>query len=182
MHANTVLVRCALEDQSFEHTILLLCISKPHLVQASMSTRLSNHTCAWIHTYKNGGYRYFKHLCPVVISNSNPVSEYWHEYPALKLSSMSHSSALILVHIIKNNFNSTYCPCLIVTGRPQIDSYCSCIEDVRSKYCFTCYYVCLSQMFSIKLQFRNLLYKAVSVAATGKACIIPPPTRNFAAV
>ena len=48
--------------------------------------------------------------------NSISVSEYWHKYPALKLSSISHSSALILVHIIKNNFNSAYCPDSTVTG------------------------------------------------------------------
>ena len=40
-----------------------------------------NHTCAWIRTCKNGGYHYFRHLCSVVISNSIPVSEYWHKDP-----------------------------------------------------------------------------------------------------
>ena len=34
----------------------------------------------------------------------------------LKLSAMSRSNALILVHIIKNNFNIAYCACFIVTG------------------------------------------------------------------
>ena len=96
--------------------LLLLHISKPHLVPAGMSTRVANHTHAWIHMCKNGGYHYFKRLFSVVISNSNPLSEYRHKYPTLKLSSMSRSSALILVHIIKNNFNSAYCSCLIVTG------------------------------------------------------------------
>ena len=81
-----------------------------------VATRVADHTCACRHMCKNGGYRYFKRLCPVVISNSNPLSEYWHKYPTLKLSSMSHSSALIMVCMIKNNFNSAYCPCLIVTG------------------------------------------------------------------
>ena len=115
--------------------LLLLCISKPHLVQASTSTRVANQACAWTHTCKNGGYHYFKGLCPVVISNSNPLLEYWNKYPTLKLSSMSHSSALILERIIKNNFNSLYCSCLIVTANtvPQIDSYCTCAGDVRNK-------------------------------------------------
>ena len=88
--------------------LVLLCISKPHLVQAATSMRVANHIHAWTHTRKNDGYRYLKRLCPVVISNSNPLSEYWHKYPALKLSSMPRSSALILAHIIKNNFNSVY--------------------------------------------------------------------------
>ena len=116
--------------------LLLLHISKPHLVQSGTSTRVANQACAWTHTYKNGGYHYFKHLCPVVISNSNPLLEYWHKYPTLKLSQCYiRSSALILEHIIKNNFNCAYCSCLIVTAStvPQIDSYCTCAGDVRSK-------------------------------------------------
>ena len=68
-----------------------------------------------IRTCKNGGYHNFKCRCAVVIGNSNPVLEYWHKYPALKLFSMSRSSALILAHIIKNNFNSAHCPCLMIT-------------------------------------------------------------------
>ena len=98
------------------YPVFLLCISKPHLVQASLSTRVANHTHAWTHTCKNGGYCYFKLLCLVVISNSNSVSEYWHKYPTFKLSSLSHSSTLILAHIIMNNFNSAYCPCSIIKG------------------------------------------------------------------
>ena len=93
--------------------LLLFCISKLYLVQAGMSTRVTNHTCAWAHMCKNRGHRYFKHHCPVVISNLNAVPEYWHKYPASKLSSMSRSSVLILAHIIKNNVNSAYCPCFI---------------------------------------------------------------------
>ena len=93
----------------------LLCISKLHLVQG-LSTRLVNHTCAWTHACKNGGYHYFTCLYQVVISNSISVLEYWHKYPALKLSSISWSSALILAYIIKNNFNSPYCPVSIVTS------------------------------------------------------------------
>ena len=81
-----------------------------------MSTSVVNHTRGWTHMCKTDGYRYFKCLCPVVISNSNPLSEYWHKYTVLKLSSMSRSSALILMHIIKNNFNSAYCLCIIITG------------------------------------------------------------------
>ena len=73
-------------------------------------TEVANHTLAWTHMWKNGGYHY------LVISISIPVSEYWHKYPMLKLSSISCSSALILAHIIKNIFNSAYYPCLIVTG------------------------------------------------------------------
>ena len=106
-------------------------VIKPHLVQAGTSMRVANHTRAWTHTCKNGGSCYFKHLCPVVISNLNHLLEYWHNYPMLKLSSMSCSSALILAHIIKNNFNSAYCSYLHVV--PQIDSYCMCAGDVRSK-------------------------------------------------
>ena len=87
--------------------LLLFRISKPKLVQG-LSKRLTNHTC------KNGGYRYFMPLYPVVISNSISVSEYWHKYPTLKLSSISCSSTLILVHIIKNNFNSASCPGFLV--------------------------------------------------------------------
>ena len=37
-------------------------------------------------------------------------------------------------------------------------------------------------MFSKNLQFRNLLYKAVSVAVTGEVCILLPHTKNSAAV
>ena len=84
--------------------LLLPCISKPHLFQAGTSMRVANHTRAWTRMCKNGGYRYFKRLCPVVISNLNPLLEYWHKYPVLKLSSMSSSSALILVYIIRNKF------------------------------------------------------------------------------
>ena len=87
------------------NVILLLHISKPHFVQG-LSVILANHMHAWTHTCKNGGYSYFTCLYPVVSSNSNPVLQYWHKYPMLKLSSISRSSALILVHIIKNNFNS----------------------------------------------------------------------------
>ena len=76
----------ASEDRSFEHTIST-CISKPHLVQAGLSVRVANRTHAWTHMNKNGGYHYFNHLYPVIISNSISVSEYWHKYPQLKLSS-----------------------------------------------------------------------------------------------
>ena len=76
--------------------LLLLCISMPHLVQG-LSTRLANHMRAWTHTCKNGGYRYFTRVHPVVINNSMKVLEYWHKYPTLKLSLISHSSTLILV-------------------------------------------------------------------------------------
>ena len=75
--------------------LFLLRVSKPHLVQAGTSTRVANYTRAWTHTCKNGGYRYLKLLCPVVISNSNPLSEYWHKYPALKLSSMCDSRIFV---------------------------------------------------------------------------------------
>ena len=43
--------------------ILLLHINKPHLVQAGRNARVENP----VHTSKNGGYRYFKRLCPAVI-------------------------------------------------------------------------------------------------------------------
>ena len=66
--------------------ILLLCVSKPHFIQDSMSMRIINHTHAWTHMCKNRGCRYFKRLCPVVISNLIAVLEYWHKYPAIKLS------------------------------------------------------------------------------------------------
>ena len=89
--------------------LLLFHISKPKLVQG-LSKRLTNHIRAWTHTCKNGGYRYFMPRYPVVISNSISVSEYWHECPTLKLSSIPRSSTLILVHVIKNNFNSASCP------------------------------------------------------------------------
>ena len=104
--------------------LLLLCISKLHLVQG-LNTRLANHLCAWTHTCKNGGYRYFTCLYPVVISNSISVSKYWHNYPTLKLSSISHGNA-ILVHIIKNNFNNTYCSGSIVTGTWDWQLMCMC--------------------------------------------------------
>ena len=88
-----------------------------------------------MHTCKKGGYHYFTHLCLVapVISNLVSVLEYWHKYPTLKLSSISHSRVLILAHIIKNNFNTVlivYVPMLQVV--PQINSYCTCIGDLRS--------------------------------------------------
>ena len=56
--------------------LLLLYISKPHLVQAGLSMRLANYTSAQTQTCKNGGYHYFTHLYLVVISNSIPFSEY----------------------------------------------------------------------------------------------------------
>ena len=76
--------------------LLLLRISKPHLVLAGLSKRKLDNMC------KNDGYRYFMHLSLVVISNSNSV--YCPKYPVLKLSSTSCNSALILAHIIKNEF------------------------------------------------------------------------------
>ena len=69
----------------FSSILLLLCISKPRLVQASMSMRVANHTRTWTHMCKNGGYHYFKCLCPVLIGNSNAVLLYQHKYPMLKL-------------------------------------------------------------------------------------------------
>ena len=113
------------------------------------SARMYSLPCSW-------AVPYFTYLYPVVINNSIPVLECWHKYPALKLSSISCSSALILVHIIKNNFNSAYCPCSIVTGT--------------------------SDWHLLYLQFCNLLYQAMSVMATGKACIMLPHRRNFAVV
>ena len=61
--------------------LLLLYISKPHLVQAGLSMRLANHTSAWTQTCKYDGYHYFTRLYPVVISSSISFSEYWHKYP-----------------------------------------------------------------------------------------------------
>ena len=61
--------------------------------------RVTNHTHAWTHTSKNGVYHCFTCLYPVIISNSMKASEYWHKHPVLKLSLISHSSALILAHI-----------------------------------------------------------------------------------
>ena len=84
---------------STSSVLLLLCISKPQ----GLSTTLANHMHAWTHTCKNGGYRYFTCLYLVVISNSISVLVYWHKYPMLNLSSISHSGALMLVNIIKNN-------------------------------------------------------------------------------
>ena len=98
------------------NVLLLLHNSKSHLVQACLSMTVANHMRAQTHTCKNGSYSYFMCLCPVVISNSISVSEYYNKYPSIKLSSISHGSALILAHIIKSNFNSIYCPCSIVTG------------------------------------------------------------------
>ena len=52
-------------------SILLLRISKPHLVQAGgLYESSKSHTC------KNGGYPYFKHFCPAVISSLNPLTDY----------------------------------------------------------------------------------------------------------
>ena len=48
-------------------------ISKPHLVQAGTGTGVANQACAWTQKCKIGGCCYFKSLCPVVISNSNPL-------------------------------------------------------------------------------------------------------------
>ena len=131
-----------------------------------MSTRVANQAHAWMHTCKIGGYHYFEHHCPVVVSNLNPLSEYWHKYPTSKLSSMSHSSALILAHIIKKNFNSGYCSCLIVTGSTldwQVLYMCRrCKKYIVFSLLFI--YLCLSLMCSSKnIQFRNL-----SVVATGE--------------
>ena len=140
MHSsmNITLIHCACNYSvstlriNLSSVLLLLRISKPHLVQAGLSTKVANHTHAWTHTCKNGGYCYFKHLCPVVMSYSNPVLEYWHKYPTLKLSSISHSGALILVHIIMNNLKALIVHVLLLQA-PQIDSYCICAGDVRSK-------------------------------------------------
>ena len=60
---------------STSNILLLLFISKPHLVQ-DHSTRLANHTHAITHMCKNGGYYYFTCFYPVVIHNSISVSEY----------------------------------------------------------------------------------------------------------
>ena len=90
---------------------------------------VTKHTCSWIHTCKNGSYHYFTCLCPAVISNSISMSEYWNNYPMLNISPISRSSALILVHIIENNFNSA----VLLLQVPQIDSYCTCAGDVRRK-------------------------------------------------
>ena len=87
MHANTVLVAVHWRI-NLSSILILLCISKPHLVQAGINTSVANHTRAWTHSCKNGGYYYFMRLCPVVIRKSSPVSEYWHKYSALKLSSI----------------------------------------------------------------------------------------------
>ena len=86
MHANTVLVAVHWRID-LSSVLILLCISKPHLVQAGLNMSVANHTRAWTHC-KNGGYCCFMCLCPVVIRKSIPVSEYWHKYPALKLSSI----------------------------------------------------------------------------------------------
>ena len=91
--------------------------------------RVANYTRACTHTCKNGDYCYFKRLYPVVISNSIPVLEYWHNYPMLKLSSTSCSSALILVHIV---FISLIVHILLLHVS-QIDSYCMYTGNVRSK-------------------------------------------------
>ena len=96
-------------------TLLLLCINKAHLVHG-LSTTLTNHMDAWAHMCKDDGYCSFTCLYPVVISTLISVSEYWHKYPALKLFSISPSSALILLCIIKNNFNRACCPGSNVTG------------------------------------------------------------------
>ena len=80
---------------STSNVILPLHISKHHLVQ-DLSMRLVNHSRTWTHKCKNGIYCYFMCLNPVVISNSNPLLEYWHKYPTLKLSSVSRSSVLTL--------------------------------------------------------------------------------------
>ena len=74
--------------------LLIFRISKLHLFQAGLSITLANYM-------KNSGYCYFTCLCPVVISISIAVSEQQHNYPTLKLYSISYSSALVSVHIIK---------------------------------------------------------------------------------
>ena len=83
MQVNTVLVAV-----HWRSVLILLCIRKPHLVQVGLNASVANHTRAWIHICKNGGYHYFMHLCPVVIRKSIPVLECWHKYAALKLSSI----------------------------------------------------------------------------------------------
>ena len=90
--------------------LLLLCISKPHLVQACRSTRVAKHTRARM--VVTAILSVFVQQYSVIKIHCQSTST---KYPALKLSSMSCSSALILAHIIKNNFNSAYCSCLIVT-------------------------------------------------------------------
>ena len=49
------------------NVLILLCISKPHRIQAGPNTSVANHKHAWTQSCKNGGYCYFMHLCPVVI-------------------------------------------------------------------------------------------------------------------
>ena len=49
--------------------LLLLCISKPHLIQ-DLSMKLANHMHARTHTFKNEDYCYFMCLYLAVISNS----------------------------------------------------------------------------------------------------------------
>ena len=49
--------------------LLLLNISMPHLVQADLSMRVANSTHAWTHTYKIGGYSYFRRLAVTAILN-----------------------------------------------------------------------------------------------------------------
>ena len=160
--------------------VLLLRISKPHLVQAGRSSYKSSKS----HACKIGGYRYFKPLCLAIQILCRSIST---KYPTLKLSSMSRSNALILAHIIKNNFNSAYCSYLIVTVSTSDHSYCTCAGDVRSKYVvfsLLFIYVCLSQMFSTEKPSVPQLSCCTRLCWSGEACIILPwsHTRSSAAV
>ena len=79
--------------------LLLLHISKPHLVQAGLSTRVANHAHAWTHACKNGGYHYVFYAS--LSSNSIPVSKYWHKYPILSVTQQCFN---IGTHSVSNQF------------------------------------------------------------------------------
>ena len=49
------------------------------------------------------------------------------------LSSLSHSNALIVMLIIKTNFNNTYCTVSIGTGISGFGTANMCAGDVKSK-------------------------------------------------
>ena len=94
---------------------------------------------------KNVGYRYLTCLCPVVIGKSISVSEYLHKFSTLKLSSLSCSSALTLVHIILIAFIVH----VLLLQVLQIGSYCTCAGDARIKL-FSLLFIYVTRPANIK--------------------------------
>ena len=131
---------------NLSNMLLIIRISKP---QVGLSIRIANYMGTWIQTCRNGGYCYFVFLS-VVITNSITGSEYQHNYPALKLYSISCSSALVLVHIIKIRMyvvkivNKDY---MVLTlkhlSRDSLQVLAACLPStLRIQYCYTCKISC----------------------------------------